>query len=724
MSLATLARKTKAKQRVRTRGNFILNMTGRGNVLGMNAKMSRGNCGGKLTKCAGKRAACCVGVPNLPPCVELNNQDNTFTVGNAGIFWGFDAGATGNLVPATIDISGVEWMGWQTGGSFPNQFYINFDVSNANMPQNHFDSISFVNCNDKSIRTYRTTDASYNAQDPSGSSWPSTGGQLRPTWRWDASTNIVTPGGGYSGYTIAQENAYWQGVSGETLKMYIDTVPNVEDICCPKAQCCQFKHGGKPAPQMGYGVYLNRKSKGAYHPGGGPQCCTKPNAKSGKIVWKQPANIGAGEIVKNKKDTTLACYHQTNNNSSLGSAQGSSKTCSGKGTYIELYKYKMHVGDSDNGSYGYDGVGGVTFGNLCPATLMGFRINTMEFEDDGGYQFELSLQTNNINNPTQCSIQSITFVDSLDNSVKTYHTKNVTEFDGDGNIVRWLWSGGNPQDYWAGKLHHCLQVTIEVEKQKTYGLNSCTGCATNCDDPNNNFTVGYQSAFDFWGYDNAGGTSAGKLVPNTIDGSGIRYMGYQTTGSFPHQFYINFYSSGGVNTPPQDLFNSITFANCNDNSTRTYYTVDASYNSQDPSGYTGPGAGLPGGLGCPTWRWDASTNIVAPGGGYSGYTRAEEVAYWQGVSGENLQVYIDNPNPNLCCCKCCPVKKNICGCRATDLVRYTRINKSFGCQTTKTLPFNVSAADQIARKRSSALCPKYGISGFKKPQMLGSCSGR
>ena len=557
MSLATLARKTKAKQRVRTRGNFILNMTGRGNVLGMNAKMSRGNCGGNLTKCAGKRAACCVGV----------------------------------------------------GG---------------------------------------------------------------------------------------------------------------------ESDCCQFKHGGRPAPQMGYGVYLNRKSKGAYHPGGGPQCCTKPNATSGKIVWKQPANIGAGEIVKNKKDTTLACYHQTNNNSSLGSAQCSSKTCSGKGTYIELYKYKMHVGVSVNDSYGYDSVGPVTFGNLCSGTLMGFGINTMEFEENdfGGYWFELSLQTNNINNPTQCSIQSITFVDSLDNSVKTYHTKNVSEFVDDGTRVIWRWDGGNPQDYWAGKLHHCLQVTIEVEKQKTYGLNSCTGCATNCDDPNNIFTVGFQD-YDFWGYDNPGGLSTGDLVPNTIDNSGIRFMGYQTDiGSFPNQFFITFDSSGGVNTPPQSLFNSITFADCNDNSTRTYYTADATYHSQDPSGYIGPGAGGPGGLGCPTWRWDASTNSVLPGGGYSGYTRAEEEAYWAGVSGENLQVFINNTNPNFCCCKCCPVKKNICGCRATDLVRYTRINKSFGCQTTKTLPFNVSAADQIARKRSSALCPKYGISGFKKPQMLGSCSGR
>jgi len=135
MSLATLARKTRAKQKLRKRGQFILNMTGRGNVLGMNSKMSRGNCGGKFTKCAGKRSACCVGV-------------------------------------------------------------------------------------------------------------------------------------------------------GEP-------------------ECCRFPHGGKPAPQMGYGVYLNRKSKGAYHPGGGPQCCTK--TKSGKIVWKQSPSIDAETITIHKRDVALAC---------------------------------------------------------------------------------------------------------------------------------------------------------------------------------------------------------------------------------------------------------------------------------------------------------------------------------------------------------------------------------------------------------------------------------
>ena len=138
MSLATLARKTRTKKRMNTRGKFILNMTGRGNVLGMNAKMSRGNCKG-LTKCAGKRAACCVGV-----------------------------------------------------------------------------------------------------------------------------------GGDASG-------------------------------------CCRFPHGGKPAPQMGYGVYLNRKSKGAYHPGGGKQCKTLPGCERAKIVWKQGSNLDASVVSTNKKDNVLAC---------------------------------------------------------------------------------------------------------------------------------------------------------------------------------------------------------------------------------------------------------------------------------------------------------------------------------------------------------------------------------------------------------------------------------
>ena len=103
-----------------------------------------------------------------------------------------------------------------------------------------------------------------------------------------------------------------------------------------------------------------------------------------------------------------------------------------------------------------------------------------------------------------------------------------------------------------------------------------------------------------------------------------------------------------------------------------------------------------GGLGAPTWRWNAAA---------SGYSISNEIGYWSGVSGEILSVFIDNTNP-FCCCT---VKKNTCGCRATDLLRYTRINKSFGCQTTKAIRMGRSASEQIARNRAAVDCiaPKH-----------------
>jgi hypothetical protein len=175
------------------------------------------NLGSNRSTAAGNRARIpgskCV---TKSPCDCLPAEDNNFTVGNAGTFWGFDGG-TGNLVPPIIDGSSVEWIGWNTTiGSFQNQFYIQFEFADPTMPQDHFDSISFINCNNPSIRTYYTTDATYNpTYVPSGG---------RPTWRWDAAA---------SGYSIASESAYWQAAVGQTLKMYIDNVPQL----CPECNC-------------------------------------------------------------------------------------------------------------------------------------------------------------------------------------------------------------------------------------------------------------------------------------------------------------------------------------------------------------------------------------------------------------------------------------------------------------------------------------------------------
>ena len=386
MSLATLARKTKAKKRLRTRGNFILNMTGRGNVLGMNAKMSRGNCKG-LTKCAGKRAACCVGV----------------------------------------------------GGDEPG--------------------------------------------------------------------------------------------------------------------CCRFPHGGKPAPQMGYRVYLNRKSKGAYRPAGGKQCKDITGCTKAKSVWKQGSNLDASVVTTNRKDNVLAC------NSDVYTAKRDTCTC----------------------------------------------------EEFNPVSISIGTQTNTM----------------------------------------------------------------------TVGLNGTT--------------YGFSSSIPI-----------GNFTPATINGASTGFVSYEGA-ALSKIFSVGLAPSG----LPLDYFTAISFVDdCN---VRTYKTADHSFFSSAAN---------------TIWQWKAPT---------AGYTAAEEDAYWASVAGKSLDVYVIGGTSvnttiptvtNLCPPCCCPVKKNICGCRATDLLRYTRINKSFGCQTTKAVRMGRSASEQIARRRAAVDCIKpthkniYMTTGGSTVSFKGCCGNQ
>jgi len=58
---------------------------------------------------------------------------------------------------------------------------------------------------------------------------------------------------------------------------------------------------------MGYRVYLNRKSKGAYRPAGGKQCKDITGCTKAKSVWKQGSNLDASVVTTNRKDNVLAC---------------------------------------------------------------------------------------------------------------------------------------------------------------------------------------------------------------------------------------------------------------------------------------------------------------------------------------------------------------------------------------------------------------------------------
>jgi hypothetical protein len=183
---------------------------------------------------------------------------------------------------------------------------------------------------------------------------------------------------------------------------------------------------------------LNRKSKGAYHPGGGPQCCTKPNATSGKIVWKQGPSISASEMIQQRKDNSVACWKQpyskkysikniykfeTNATAIKWKWKDDInywKQREGKCLDViievdssKLYKYEMKVGTDDNGEYGFDNTGSAAdrFGELCPnKQVLGYTIRTLEFKSNSN-NFKFAVARINGEGPKRCDIKNIYLVD-------------------------------------------------------------------------------------------------------------------------------------------------------------------------------------------------------------------------------------------------------------------------------------------------------------------------
>lgn len=86
-----------------------------------------------------------------------------------------------------------------------------------------------------------------------------------------------------------------------------------KQACCgiqTTNNCCTYPNGRVPAPQMGYGVYLSRKSNGASRPAG-VRCC---NVSKLKTKFKTLTTNSSSDIIREKKDKTLACYNDTKTN--------------------------------------------------------------------------------------------------------------------------------------------------------------------------------------------------------------------------------------------------------------------------------------------------------------------------------------------------------------------------------------------------------------------------
>jgi len=347
--------------------------------------------------------------------------------------------------------------------------------------------------------------------------------------------------------------------------------------------CCRFPHGGQPAPQMSYRVYLNRKSKGAYRPAGGKQCKDITGCTNAKTVWKQGNNLDASVVTTNRRDNILAC------NSDVYTAKRD--TCTG-----------------------------------C------------------------------IDDPT---------------------TNTMTVRDGSG-----------------------------VVNELLIGYNGPPGVAFGTYTPDNIVT------------------SNGTLALELAEFSAWRGAGAVPTGISFGDLFVIFTAPNNGNAKF-----TVAFVDCDDGSSQIFNTKDAIFAANNTAGMGGAAAGtytafIWGNTAAYGGTGVALNNAGAPlpvytvdgGGGYVPWDSME--AWWASKLTKSLKV-IAVPNEggisscviSAACGGCggCPVKKNICGCRATDLLRYTRINKSFGCQTTKAVRMGRSASEQIARNRAAVDCiaPKH-----------------
>ena len=149
-----------------------------------------------------------------------------------------------------------------------------------------------------------------------------------------------------------------------------------------------------------------------------------------------------------------------------------------------------------------------------------------------------------------------------------------------------------------------------------------TGCCAPAvaDTPTNTLTVAYDATVTQcygWGTIHFPGTLPfGNFTPTTISGS-VPFIPEGVVSCGGAGFKV------GSNSPTalQNWFSSISFVS-DSYSVRTYNTASALF--AGGSGFNG------------VWTWQEAQ---------SGFTVAEENAYWSAAVGKTLNVYIDNPSP-------------------------------------------------------------------------------
>jgi len=141
--------------------------------------------------------------------------------------------------------------------------------------------------------------------------------------------------------------------------------------------------------------------------------------------------------------------------------------------------------------------------------------------------------------------------------------------------------------------------------------------------PTNTLTVEYLSQQGLYGWATNQNLPFGAFSPVTISGS----VPFDAEGVFNSDSGQMHVLSNSL-TALQNWFSSISFAD-GINPVRTYYTASAIFEG----GASGVTPGFNG-----IWKWTEAE---------SGFTTAQELAYWQAVTGKTINVYIDNPSPKV-----------------------------------------------------------------------------
>ena len=187
--------------------------------------------------------------PKLLPTLNINRVSNTMTVGrfpptgSTIAYIGVDTvtpfgsfGSSSFVLGSGQVLNTVSWMAATVSGGSQN---FQIQVSNASsysslLSQSSFNSISFVSCDDNSVRTYKTSDSTFQIDLPTDTA----------IWTWDATTAAQQ-----------QDNLiYWSNTIGKTLGILVDVNPaliNAQDYCVnndckcrgPLAQCPCRKGG-------------------------------------------------------------------------------------------------------------------------------------------------------------------------------------------------------------------------------------------------------------------------------------------------------------------------------------------------------------------------------------------------------------------------------------------------------------------------------------------------